>query len=373
MFHRLVRGAAPLLLVLASSVLAQSGAAITAQDLRRHIDVLAGDDFEGRAPGTPGETRTTEYIAEQLRARGVEPAGEGGTWLQPVGLVERQAGPHQVRWTAGNRELPFDQSDIVLVGREASQRVADAPVVFVGHGARLPERGIDQLAGADLRGAVAMLLLEGPDVAGFPSLAERVRAVDEAGAAAIVTIVAAEIPWSSIRRLLDAPITRRDGEGHAPILGTMSLRVAGNLIGAERLRQLLDSQPGSSFRAVTLPLRVSMDVQTDVRRFTSNNVVGRLRGTGATGESVLFLAHWDHLGLCRPEGEADRICNGAVDNASGIATMIEVAGRLAQGPRPVRDILFLATTAEELGLIGAEEFAARPVVPLSSIVAALNS
>ena len=372
MFRRLIRGTAPLLLLFASAASAQSGPPVTGGDLRRHIEVLASDAFEGRAPGTAGENRTTAYIVEQWRARGLEPAGESGSWLQPVGLVERRAGPHQVTWTRGNAALPFNQDDIVLIGRDASQQVADAPVVFVGHGARMPDRGIDQLAGADLRGAVALLLLEGPLVPGFPSLADRVRAVEAAGAAAIVTIVAAEVPWVNVRRLLSAPITRRQAEGHPPILGTMPLAVAEQLVGREQLRQLLDAQPGSSFRAVTLPMRARMEVQTGVNRYTSNNVIGRIRGRERTGENLLFLAHWDHFGFCRAEGEADRICNGAVDNASGIATLIEVAGHLASGRRPARDVLFMATTSEEIGLIGAEEFAARPTVPLTSIVAALN-
>ena len=115
-----------------------------------------------------------------------------------------------------------------------------------------------------------------------------------------------------------------------------------------------------------------MDVRTMVNRYATNNVIGRLRGRGATGENLVFLAHWDHLGICRAEDEADRICNGAVDNASGIATLIEVAGGLAAGPRPPRDVLFIATTAEEIGLFGAEEFAAGPTVPLASIAAAIN-
>jgi Zn-dependent M28 family amino/carboxypeptidase len=140
---------------------------------------------------------------------------------------------------------------------------------------------------------------------------------------------------------------------------------------------ILDEQPGPAFRAVPLNLQATFDTWTHVRRFTSNNVVGRIRGSARlradrVNESVLLLGHWDHLGICGAEGDADRICNGAVDNASGIATLIEVAGRLASGPRPPRDILILATTAEEVGLLGAEHFAAYPPVPLETIVAAVN-
>ncbi|MDP8994217.1 MAG: M28 family peptidase, partial [Pseudomonadota bacterium] len=138
------------------------------------------------------------------------------------------------------------------------------------------------------------------------------------------------------------------------------------------LAAMLDEQAGPSFRAVPLPLAATMEVRTEVRRYTTNNVVGRIRGSGGGSESVLLLAHWDHLGLCEPEGRRDRICNGAVDNASGIAVLIEAAGRLAAGQRPQRDLLLLATSAEEAGLLGARYFAARPAVPLASIVAAVN-
>jgi Zn-dependent M28 family amino/carboxypeptidase len=123
---------------------------------------------------------------------------------------------------------------------------------------------------------------------------------------------------------------------------------------------------------VPLKLTASLDVSTEVRPYTSHNVVGRLRGSGETGESVLYLGHWDHLGICRPETAKDRICNGAVDNASGIAMLIETARALAEGPRPARDILFMGTTAEEMGLLGADYFGQNPTVPLESLVAAIN-
>ena len=374
MFSSFVRGAAPLLLLLSVPALAQNERPITPDDLMAHIEVLASDDFRGRYPGTEGETKTTNYIVEQFRARGLEPAGPNGGWLQPLALVERTARGHQVRWTAAGSAVQFTDSEIVLMGRDASERLADAPVVFAGHGARMPDRGIDQLAGANLQGAVALILLQGPDVEGFPSLAERVAAVTEAGAAAVVTIVGPEVPWDAVRSMLARPTTRPQSDPVPRIIGTMPISSAQRLVAAAGgdLQRLLNDQPGSSFRAVTLPLRGSLDVETGIERFTTNNVIGRVRGSGSTGESLLYLGHWDHLGICRPAGEADRICNGAVDNASGIAMMIEVAGRLAAGPRPERDILFLATTAEEMGLLGAEHFAANPVVPAASIVAAIN-
>ena len=374
MFLKLFRGLAPLSLALAVPAAAQSDRPASAAELMRHIEVLASDEYQGRAPGSAGERLTTSYIVEQLRARGVEPAGEGGTWFQPVSLVERFPQRHQVSWTANGRAVEFADGEILLMGKEASERLENAPVVFAGHGARMPDRGIDQLAGTDVQGAVVLILLQGPQVPGFPSLAERTQMMIDAGAAAVIAIVGSDIPWNMVTASLGSGTTRLDSAQVARISGVIPQAAAERLVAAagRDFGRLLNDQPGSSFRAVTLPLRVTMDVTTGVERFTSNNVVGRIRGAGTSGESLLYLAHWDHLGLCRPEGAADRICNGAVDNASGIASLIEIAGRLGAGPRPQRDILFLATTAEEVGLLGAEYFAAHPTVPLTSIVAAIN-
>lgn len=376
MFAAPLRALAPFALLLAPiAAPAQTASPITSADLMRHIERLASDDFQGRAPATEGERLTTAYIVQQFQERGLEPAGENGSWLQPVRLVERRPVRSEVRWTARGNPVAFDQSDILLIGKEASERLANAPVIFAGHGARLPDRGIDQLAGVDVRGAVVLILLEGPDVEGFPSLADRRRAVSEAGAAAVIAIVGERVPWATVRQMMAGQrATQLDSTPVANVTGAMPIAVAQRLVTAAGmdLDRLLNDQPGSSFRAVALPVTASMEVDTNVERFTTNNVVGRLRGTGSTGQSVLFLSHWDHLGICRPEGEADRVCNGAVDNASGIASLIEIAGHLARQPRPVRDTLFLATTAEEMGLLGADYFANHPVVPADSIVAAIN-
>ena len=376
MFKPLLRGAAPLLLALAATTaLAQSEPPITAADMMRHIDRLASDEFQGRAPGTEGERLAINYIAEQLAARGAEPAGEGGTWFQPVRLVERRPGSTNISWTARGSAVDFPAANVVLIGKEASESLADAPVIFAGHGVRMAERGIDQLAGADLNGAVVLIMLQPPQgVSGFPSLAQRTRMVTEAGAAAVIAIVGDEVPWANIVRSLGQGTTRLDSTPVPRFTGVMPASAAQRLIAAAGgdFARLLNEQPGSSFRARTLPLRASLEVTTSVNRYNSNNVVGRIRGSASTSESVLYLGHWDHFGICRPEGEADRICNGAVDNASGIAMLLEVAGRLGRQPRPARDTLFLATTAEEMGLLGAEYFAAHPVVPAESIVAAIN-
>jgi hypothetical protein len=376
MFNPLLRVAAPLFLLASVPLAAQQPAPVTAADMMRHIEVLASDAFEGRAPGSAGERLTTDYIVRQLQDRGFEAAGENGTWFQTLHIVETVPGQSRARWVVRGNPVEIAAGDMALIGQRAVETLNDAPVIFAGHGARMPDRGIDQLAGSDFHGAVALIMGEGPQVEGFPSVRERVRALAAAGAAAVIVVAGPDLPWNVISAGFNRGTTRleADAAGFPNVVGIMPTSAIQRLVAASGgdFARLLNDQPGSSFRPVALPIRLSMEVATGVRRFATNNVLGRSRGRSATGEAVMFLAHWDHFGICRPEGVADRICNGAVDNASGVAMMIEVAGRLAQNPRPPRDILVLATTAEEEGLLRAEYFAAHPVVPLASIVAAIN-
>jgi Peptidase family M28 len=364
--------AACALLLAALPVAAQS---ISPEALRRHIDVLAGDAFEGRAPGSAGEARTISYIASKMQGFGLEPAGPRNSWYQPLEVEVRRPGDQSSLWQArGKRAEPIslDRDELILLGRTARERLGPAPVVFAGHGAVIPGKGIDQLSGKDLKGAIVLILYESPATPGFPGYAQRVEAAAARGAAAVIGIVGDELPWPVVQRMYDAGQKRLAVTPPAPLQGAMSQAAAERLVRAAGgdFARLLD-RPGPSFEPVALRVRGTFDVATGIEKIPTNNVVGRLRGTGGTGESLLYLSHWDHLGICAPE-EKDRICNGAVDNASGIAALLEIAGALAGGPRPKRDVLFLATTAEELGLLGAEYFAIRPVVPLPSIVAAIN-
>ena len=375
MFSRSMLAAAPLLLLVPSTSSAQGALpAVSVESLRRHIEVLASDAYEGRKPGTAGETKTLTYISSQLAAIGLEPAAGNGSWYQPVGLVTREPSGHRALWSAEGRPLPFDQANLILIGRGTSERLENAPVYFAGHGFVSPDGRVNQLTGADLKGAVALIFYDAPDVPNFPSYADRVKAVTAAGASAVIGIIGDEVPWSAITASYRAGQNRLQDEPTTQVQGAMPLPEASRLIdqSGTNFEQLLNSAPGPQFKAVRLPTRLTLDVSTYVHAYTSHNVIGRLRGSGGSGESVLYLGHWDHLGICRPEGEADRICNGAVDNASGIGMLIETVRSLAKGPRPARDILVMGTTAEEMGLLGAEYFSRNPVVPLKSIVAAIN-
>ena len=360
MFLRSLFAAAPLLLASANL---QAAPAVSVEEMRRHIDVLASDAFQGRKPGTAGETKTIAYIAEQFRAAGLEPAADGG-WYQPVPLVERKPFAHRLVWTADGAPLPFEQTNAIFIGEDAVERIEDAPVYYVGYG--LPR----QIESADLQGAVAILLYDAPTGEGFPSFSERVKGLVAAGAAAVIG-TGEDYPWSAIRESFERGRTRFQSTPMAPIQGAVPLAEAQRLAGSAGSELFLMASANAE-RPIRLPLRASIDVSTRVNAYASNNVIGRLEGSGDTDESVMYLAHWDHFGVCRPDDPVDKICNGAVDNASGIAMLIEIARHIAEGERSERDLLFMATTAEEVGLLGAEYFAEKPTVPLESIVAAIN-
>lgn len=368
----------PIRLVAAFLLLAAVPAAakpISAEDLRGHVDMLASDSFEGREPGTAGEQKTIAYIARQMQGAGLEPAGPRNSWYQPLDVVVRRPGDQSSAWQARGKRgerIALDRDELILIGRSPRESLEAAPVVFAGHGAVIPARGIDQLRGGDIKGAIVLVRYDTPKGEGVPAYAERVRAAAARGAAAVIGIVGDELPWPVVQRIYDAGQKRLAVAPSAPIQGVLSAAGAERLVraaGGDPARLIEAPAPG--FEPLSLRLRGTIEVATAIETIATSNVVGRLRGSGGTGESLLYLAHWDHLGLCAPD-ERDRICNGAVDNASGIAALIEIGRALAAGPRPKRDILFLATTAEELGLLGAEYFAARPPVPLASIVAAIN-
>ena len=355
----------------AATVLAMASAPVRAEQISaarmaEHAAVLASDAFEGRQPGTAGERRTLAYMAGQYKAAGLKPAANG-KWYQPVALVGRQ--PNDSRLSVGAHRVPADA--LVVVGEAAEDALSGAPLVFAGHAmpAAVRESG-------DFDGAV-VLYLPGPPETGaggdVPSLATRRAVMRSAGAAAALTIIA-DKDWDAAAAAF--------AKGFMALAEDPTLRFRG-LIRESAARALVAAAGGDydrlrrraarpSMRPDRLKRPVALSARTTVNPFTSWNVAGLLEGGSRADETVLVLAHWDHLGICRPEGAPDRICNGAVDNASGLAGTIELARALAGGTRLERSILFLATTAEEAGLLGARAYVARPLRPLAGTVAAIN-
>ena len=313
---------------------------VTEAELREHIAVLASDRFEGRKPGTPSASLTTDYISAAWARAGLRPAGGNGGWFQPVPLVDSAAATGTVT-LEGTRTVALAADDVAIIGNRNQVLTR----------ARLVPATLDAIP-ADIRGNIAVLTLTPQVAAGIERGARRFAA---AGAVATVVVVPTGPAWTAVRGSLGRPRT------------SLATAAGGSVIAvnAERWNAAL-AQAGDG-------ARLSGTFASSARTYTSPNVIGRIAGTGRKGEAVAIIGHWDHLGpQCRPEGAPDRICNGAIDNASGIAVMIEVAERLARGPRPKRDILFIATTAEESGLLGARHYVANPTVPLSRIVALLN-
>ncbi len=347
-------------------------APVTEAQLAAHMKILASDAFEGRAPGTEGEDRTIAYIVGEWAKAGLEAIPGGATpWLQPVPFVESQPVSGTARFKVDGRDFAIESDAIVLTGRDPSVSLADLPTVFVGYGVD----GAGKL-NADVRGKLAIMLFDNPPFGDkLPRYRERRQMLADAGASAVLVIATDAVPWADLKENVGARTMRlASAKPGAPVSGFLSGGAADALLakaglGGDKAREAAKSP---DYRGAALPVTASFETQSTVRPFASNNIVAKLPGAKPDGKAILFLGHWDHLGICGKEGDADRICNGAVDNASGIAVLIEVAKRLASGARPDRDVYFLATTAEEKGLLGAHYFADHPVVPLTDITVALN-
>lgn len=343
---------------------------VSEAELRADIAVLASDDYGGRYPGTEGETLATSYIARQLAAAGFEPAAGGDLgWYQRVPLVELIPGSGHARFTAASgRPVPVEE--VMVRAPSGTAQIADAPIIFVGHGV-----DADGHVRADVRGKVAMVLLA--DWPGQSPLAYAARrdALVAAGARGVLVVPGAQVPFAALQRgytssrpQLASRISRSEVEGILSATAADALLRAGG-VNPARARAAAEQ---ADYAGQPLRVTAHLFASTGRRSYDSYNVIARLPGTHPDAGAVVMTGHWDHLGTCRPEGEADRICNGAVDNASGIAVLLAAARRLGAGPRPDRDIVIVATTAEEAGLLGAYHFAEAPPLPLASIAIALN-
>lgn len=347
-------------------------APVTEAQLAQHIKILASDAFEGRAPGSDGEDRTIAYVVGEWAGAGLQAVpGSATPWLQPVPFVETQSVSGTAKFKVGGRDFALEDDGIILTGRDASVALENVPAIFVGYG--LDGTG---KVNADVKGKLAIMLFDNaPFGDKLPRYRERRQMLADAGAAGVLVIATDALPWAQLREAVGGKTVRLAGApASAPVSGFLSLEAADALLtkagqdgGAVR-----EAAKSPDYRGLALPVTADLAATSAIRAFSSNNIVAKLPGARPDGKAVLFLGHWDHLGICAPDSAADRICNGAVDNASGIAVLIEVAKRLGGGARPDRDIYFMATTAEEKGLLGAQYFVEHPVVPLSAITVALN-
>lgn len=375
------------------------GGGINPDHLSRHVRVLASDAFEGRAPATPGEEKTIAYVVDELKKAGVRPGGERGTWTQDVPLVRAQvegAVTASLR-IGGETQALTNGDDVVLQSLSPVDRVAlvDAPLVFVGYGITAPERGWDDYKGADLKGKVAVVLVNDPDFETDAPGAFDGRAVTYYGrwtykyeelarqGAAGVLIVHETAPaaygWATVRASGLSPvfdIPRPDAATYHTLLrGWMQRDLAVSLFKRAGLDFEVEKRRAQTKAFTPVPLgdatlSAAFDVERD--QVVTRNVIGRLEGAQRPDETVIYSAHWDAFGIGEPDAAGDAVRHGAVDNATGVAAVIELARVFAAGPRPQRTLLFMALTAEEKGLQGATFYAANPLVPLAKTAAVLN-
>lgn len=378
---------------------------ITAGDLLRHITVLASDEFEGRAPASPGEEKTVAYLSREFARLGLEPGNPDGTWVQAVPMVGLTMLEPRFEYVAGDRVVApaLPEQAVIWTKRFVPEvRLEDTELVFVGYGVVAPEFGWDDYKGLDVRGKTLVMLINDPAVpdpkdpnqldprffAGramtyYGRWTYKFEIAAAKGAAAALIIHEDEpagYPWSVVAESNsqeEFDLARADGNrGRAAIEGWVT-RAQGQALcaaGGFDLEALKRAAVRPDFRPVPLGVKARFSLRTRLREVRSHNIIARLPGSDprCRDEYVVLTAHWDHLGR-DPKLPGDQIYNGALDNASGVAALLEVAEAATRlKRRPARTLIFLATTAEEQGLLGAAYYAAHPLYPLERTVANLN-
>lgn len=375
------------------------GPEISAEDFAMHLKVLASDEFGGRGPGTDGEEKTVQYLREQFQRLGLQP-GNGDSYFQTVPMVETTVdlAASKLALTQGGarRDLAFG-TDAVAVSKQAKAdiAVADSPLVFVGYGVNAPEAGWNDYAGLDVRGKTVVMLINDPGFhANDTSLFEGRRmtyygrwtykfeeAARQGAAAALIIHDTAgagygwdvvKNSWSGTQHDLSAS---DDPAPRLPMQGWLSAETATQLFAKAGLD--LDAQRAAAgrrgFKAVPLgDARFDATLHSTVKQSQSRNVIAKLPGSKHPDEAIVYMAHWDHLGT-HPEEAGDNIYNGAIDNGTGVAGVLEIAEEFTVvKPKPERSIVFLLVTLEESGLLGSAYYAAHPPIPLANTVAAIN-
>ena len=378
--------------------------AITANDIMQHTKVMSADEYEGRGPGTKGEELTVRYLTEQYQRIGLKPGNPDGTYVQKVPLVGFTGAP-TASFTAGGKQLNLTfPTDYVAVSRRfvPESKVENSDIVFVGYGVVAPEYGWDDYKGVDVRGKTIVMLINDPQVPvpGDPKTLDdkmfkgkamtysgrwtyKYEIASQKGAAAAIIIHETEpagypyevVSGSWSRENFD--IQKPDKNmGRVAVESWITTDRAKELFtaGGQDFDALKKAALSKDFKPVPLNAKANMTVKNTIREIDSNNVIGKIEGSDPTlkNEYVVYTAHWDHLG--RDEKlTGDQIFNGALDNASGTAAMLEIAEAFTKlATPPKRSIVFLAVTAEEKGLLGAKYYAENPLYPLNKTLANIN-
>ena len=378
-------------------------AEISAQRLSDIDKYISSDAFEGRGPATPAETKTINYIAEQFQAVGLQPAGDVAngqrSWFQTVPLLRSE-------WAAAPQmTLQLDGKPVTLTqGEEIAARsptngmkgldLNQVPLVFVGYGVKAPERGWDDFKGQDMHGKIMVVLVNDPDYEGgegdfggksmtyYGRWTYKYEEGARQGAAGVLVIHETEpasYGWNTVKNsntntMFDI-VRENPAADHPPLEGWIQKDLAERIFADSGLTfdAMKAAAKKKDFKPVPLEAKLTLKGAANAQVINSHNVVGYLPGTKYPDETVIYTAHWDHLGIGKPDDKGDTIYNGGLDNATGTAQLIEQARAFAGEPRTERSVVFLAVTAEEKGLLGSEYYATHPLFPAAKTAGVLNT
>ena len=373
--------------------------------MNAHIKVLASDEFEGRAPASAAEPKVIDYIVRQMTGAGLVPGGDpdgsgGRKWTQDVPLAQADAdGPVTATLRVGTASTPLRQGDDIAI--RATQlpvprvEIANAPLVFLGYGVTAPERKWDDYKGIDMRGKVGLVLINDPDFEAdlrnrfdgkamtyYGRWTYKYEEAAKRGALGLIVIhetAPASYGWLTVKNsntvtMFDI-VRGNPASVHPPLEAWIQRDIAVQLFRDAGLDFEAEKKKAQADTFQPVPLRdasLSVSYAVKQQRVISHNIVGRIEGGQRPAETVMYTAHWDHLGVGLPDARGDRIYNGARDNALGIASLLELARVYGAAEKPQRSVVFLALTAEEKGLLGSEYYSQNPLYPLERTVGVYN-
>lgn len=364
---------------------------------------LASDAYEGRSPATAGEEKTIAFLSRQFAAAGMQPGGDlqdgKRLWTQAVPLLKGDiVGKPVLSLSSQGKPQTLTQGQEIAVraamNGASAVDISNAPLVFLGYGVKAPERNWDDFKGVDLKGKIAVVLINDPDFEsgagdfdgkGMTYYGRWTYKYEEGarqGAAGVLIVhetAPASYGWATVagsntNTMFDV-VRQNPAEAHPALEGWIQRDLAVDLfkragLDFETLKKQAQSRDFQPVELKGETFSASYQVKNEV--ITSHNVVARLEGSTYPDETVIYSGHWDHIGVGEPDARGDRIFNGAMDNASGTAALVELARGFATQPKPQRSVLFLAVTAEEKGLLGSEYYASNPLYPLAKTVAVIN-
>lgn len=362
---------------------------ISAQRLSDGIRIISADDFQGRLPGTDGERMTLAWLQAQYEAMGLQPGGPDGQWLQTVELKRyTPAQPATGTWRGPDGEHPATAAEGLLIRSISNDGQADiqnAELVFAGYGIYAPERGWDDYGDADVSGKIVIVFggepegerFNGDYATTYQSGAYKADEAFRRGAIGVLTVMPMESTnpqWAGMTAGMARRRTLTPGAANLEITGTVAHDLALKWVEAAGVDfGDLASMASGSFKALPVPgVSLSVRASENIDALVTHNLLARIEGTTRPNETIIYSAHWDHVGVNENAPGDDKIWNGAWDNASGTVGVVEVAHAFAAGPRPERSVVFAHMAAEEMGLLGSYAYTAAPVYPLETTVADIN-